>query len=81
MPGLSNEGRVPEFSPWYYGICTLGGMFSAGTTHLVATPLDVLKVNMQVCCVIISLLFFFSEFFFPGFVDVDEMRISLRYGS
>ncbi|KAJ0076659.1 hypothetical protein Patl1_35620 [Pistacia atlantica] len=45
--GFNNEGRVPEFSPWYYGVCTLGGMFSAGTTHLVSTPLDVLKVNMQ----------------------------------
>lgn len=39
----------------YYKLCTLGGMFSAGTTHLLITPLDVLKVNMQVppplsCC-------------------------------
>lgn len=32
----------------YYKICTLGGMLSAGTTHLLITPLDVLKVNMQV---------------------------------
>ncbi|KVH96061.1 Mitochondrial carrier domain-containing protein [Cynara cardunculus var. scolymus] len=32
----------------YYGICTAGGMFSAGATHLAVTPLDVLKVNMQV---------------------------------
>ena len=32
----------------YYGICTVGGMLSAGTTHLAITPLDVLKVNMQV---------------------------------
>ncbi|KAE8708579.1 Mitochondrial phosphate carrier protein 1 [Hibiscus syriacus] len=37
-----------EFSPGYYGICTFGGMLSAGTTHLAVTPLDVLKVNMQV---------------------------------
>lgn len=37
-----------EFSPGYYGLCTVGGMFSAGTTHLAITPLDVLKVNMQV---------------------------------
>ncbi|OMO99005.1 hypothetical protein CCACVL1_03972 [Corchorus capsularis] len=37
-----------EFSPGYYGICTVGGMLSAGTTHLAVTPLDVLKVNMQV---------------------------------
>ncbi|KAL3720663.1 hypothetical protein ACJRO7_005475 [Eucalyptus globulus] len=32
----------------YYGVCAAGGVLSAGTTHLVITPLDVLKVNMQV---------------------------------
>uniref|UniRef100_A0A7N0UJZ0 Mitochondrial phosphate carrier protein n=1 Tax=Kalanchoe fedtschenkoi TaxID=63787 RepID=A0A7N0UJZ0_KALFE len=32
----------------YYGLCTVGGMISAGTTHLAITPLDVLKVHMQV---------------------------------
>lgn len=43
------EGRLcEEFSPAYYGLCTVGGMLSAGTTHLAITPLDVLKVNMQV---------------------------------
>ncbi|CAN1725423.1 Mitochondrial phosphate carrier protein 1, mitochondrial [Linum perenne] len=31
----------------YYGLCTIGGILSAGTTHLLITPLDVLKVNMQ----------------------------------
>ncbi|CAN6905669.1 unnamed protein product, partial [Brassica oleracea] len=35
-------------SPWFYAVCTMGGMISAGTTHLAITPLDVLKVNMQV---------------------------------
>lgn len=35
-------------SPWFYTVCTMGGMISAGTTHLAITPLDVLKVNMQV---------------------------------
>ncbi|CAM8953358.1 unnamed protein product [Rhodiola kirilowii] len=39
------EGR-PEYC--YYGLCTVGGMTSAGTTHLAITPLDVLKVHMQV---------------------------------
>ncbi|CAM8947444.1 hypothetical protein QQ045_015760 [Rhodiola kirilowii] len=39
------EGR-PEYC--YYGLCTVGGMISAGTTHLAITPLDVLKVHMQV---------------------------------
>ncbi|KAI3704468.1 hypothetical protein L1987_74688 [Smallanthus sonchifolius] len=37
-----------EYSPKYYGICAVGGMLSAGATHLAVTPLDVLKVNMQV---------------------------------
>ncbi|XP_047322385.1 mitochondrial phosphate carrier protein 1, mitochondrial-like [Impatiens glandulifera] len=37
-----------EFTAGYYGLCTIGGMFSAGTSHLAVTPLDVLKVNMQV---------------------------------
>lgn len=32
----------------YYGLCAVSGMLSAGITHLAITPLDVLKVNMQV---------------------------------
>ncbi|CAI9756433.1 unnamed protein product [Fraxinus pennsylvanica] len=40
--------KVEEFTAGYYGLCTAGGMLSAGTTHLAITPLDVLKVNMQV---------------------------------
>ncbi|CAA7399582.1 unnamed protein product [Spirodela intermedia] len=35
-------------TPEYYAVCAFGGMLSAGTTHLAITPLDVLKVNMQV---------------------------------
>ncbi|RWR90543.1 mitochondrial phosphate carrier protein 1, mitochondrial [Cinnamomum micranthum f. kanehirae] len=42
------EKRLKILSPHYYAICAMGGMFSAGTTHLAITPLDVLKVNMQV---------------------------------
>lgn len=49
------EGRLcEEFSPAYYGLCTVGGMLSAGTTHLAITPLDVLKVNMQVSLLLSS---------------------------
>lgn len=49
MKGLMGGGRIcEEFSPGYYGICTVGGLLSAGTTHLAITPLDVVKVNMQV---------------------------------
>jgi hypothetical protein len=36
------------FSPEYYALCSGGGMLAAATTHLAITPLDVLKVNMQV---------------------------------
>ncbi|KAG9145225.1 hypothetical protein Leryth_008174 [Lithospermum erythrorhizon] len=32
----------------YFGLCAIGGLLSAGTTHLAITPLDVVKVNMQV---------------------------------
>ena len=46
---MAMEGRVCEdLTPRYYGLCAIGGMLSAGTTHLAITPLDVLKVNMQV---------------------------------
>ncbi|XP_015889576.2 mitochondrial phosphate carrier protein 1, mitochondrial isoform X3 [Ziziphus jujuba] len=44
-----SERRIcEEFTSGYYGLCAIGGMLSAGTTHLAITPLDVLKVNMQV---------------------------------
>ncbi|KAL2348713.1 hypothetical protein Fmac_002713 [Flemingia macrophylla] len=43
------ERRIcEELTPRYYALCAIGGMLSAGTTHLATTPLDVLKVNMQV---------------------------------
>ncbi|KAL3731018.1 hypothetical protein ACJRO7_027963 [Eucalyptus globulus] len=48
MRGAEGRRIFEEFSPGYYGICTAGGMLSAGATHLAVTPLDVLKVNMQV---------------------------------
>jgi hypothetical protein len=50
---------VEEFSPTFYGFCTVGGILSAGTPHLAITPLDVFKVKMQV----ISCVFFL--FFLP----------------
>ena len=54
------SGLVREFSPAYYGLCAAGGMLSAGTTHLAITPLDVLKVNMQVLFVCFFLFFLVS---------------------
>ncbi|KAH9613194.1 hypothetical protein KSS87_018944, partial [Heliosperma pusillum] len=40
-----NRGRKEE---GYFWVCTFGGILSAGITHVAVTPLDVLKVNMQV---------------------------------
>ncbi|OIT38526.1 PREDICTED: mitochondrial phosphate carrier protein 1, mitochondrial-like [Nicotiana attenuata] len=48
MERVEGERWCEEFSAGYYGLCTAGGMLSAGVTHLAVTPLDVLKVNMQV---------------------------------
>lgn len=53
-----SEGRLcEEYTSGYYGLCAVGGMLSAGTTHLVTTPLDVLKVNMQVFWKLLLFLF------------------------
>jgi hypothetical protein len=47
--GSSSGGPVMRlFSPEYYALCAGGGMLAAATNHLGITPLDVLKVNMQV---------------------------------
>lgn len=46
--GGKEEAGLRLFSPGYYAVCAVGGMLSAGTTHLAVTPLDVIKVNMQV---------------------------------
>lgn len=45
--GLKSKMRE-EFGSGYFGLCAIGGVLSAGTSHLAITPLDVLKVNMQV---------------------------------
>ncbi|GLJ39195.1 hypothetical protein SUGI_0799060 [Cryptomeria japonica] len=44
----SEAERIRLFSAKYYAACAGGGMVSAGATHLLITPLDMLKVNMQV---------------------------------
>jgi len=53
MGGEMNEkgvegGKIRAEFGGYFGLCTVGGILSAGTTHVAVTPLDVLKVNMQV---------------------------------
>lgn len=60
--GGEEQGRAracEKCAAGYYAICTIGGMLSAGTTHLVTTPLDVLKVNMQVHAVLSFINFLF----------------------
>ncbi|KDO71557.1 hypothetical protein CISIN_1g020995mg [Citrus sinensis] len=42
------RGEEKEKVKGHYSICAIGGMLSAGTAHLAITPLDVVKVNMQV---------------------------------
>lgn len=42
------ETIIREEKGKYFVLCTVGGILSAGTTHVAVTPLDVLKVNMQV---------------------------------
>ena len=51
MRGVEERRECGELTPGpgYFWVCTIGGMLSAGTTHVAITPLDVLKVNMQVC--------------------------------
>ncbi|KAB1201986.1 Dihydrolipoyllysine-residue succinyltransferase component of 2-oxoglutarate dehydrogenase complex 2, mitochondrial [Morella rubra] len=51
-----------ELKPYtYFGVCAVGGMLSAGTTHLAITPLDVLKVNMQVPITLLNLVLYFNK--------------------
>lgn len=44
----TKQDRIELFTGSYYAACAAGGMLSAGASHLLITPLDVLKVNMQV---------------------------------
>jgi hypothetical protein len=47
--GRSSRGSAMRlFSRKYYALCTGDGLLAAATNHLAITPLDVLKVNMQV---------------------------------
>lgn len=49
MKGIGEEkGTSEELPLGYYGFCAIGGMLSAGASHVAITPLDFLKVNMQV---------------------------------
>jgi len=54
--GAAAAAGMRVFSPEYYALCAGGGMLAAGATHLAITPLDVLKVNMQVSRFFFSLV-------------------------
>lgn len=40
--------QLELFTSKYYAACAVGGMISAGSVHLLITPFDMLKVQMQV---------------------------------
>lgn len=45
------NARTDSFVPHnnnYYAKCFIGGALACGSTHLIITPLDVTKCNMQV---------------------------------
>uniref|UniRef100_A0A1I7UVF7 Phosphate carrier protein, mitochondrial n=1 Tax=Caenorhabditis tropicalis TaxID=1561998 RepID=A0A1I7UVF7_9PELO len=44
----SSSGLVPFGPPKFYVLCGMGGSICCGFTHLVITPLDIVKCRMQV---------------------------------
>ena len=80
--GLEERKIRAEFGG-YFGLCTVGGILSAGTTHVAVTPLDVLKVNMQVLSLPLSFLpfiYFFSATLILSYVTVPFLgRIWLAF--
>ncbi|KAI5076610.1 hypothetical protein GOP47_0008675 [Adiantum capillus-veneris] len=44
----AQQDGIKLFTSRYYAACAAGGLLSAGASHVLITPLDVLKVNMQV---------------------------------
>ncbi|KAI9120477.1 hypothetical protein K1719_007510 [Acacia pycnantha] len=47
-PAPSEPGKIEMYSPVYFVTCTVGGILSCGLTHMAATPLDLVKCNMQI---------------------------------
>ncbi|KAI9080720.1 hypothetical protein K1719_037233 [Acacia pycnantha] len=44
----SPASNLEMYSPAFYDVCTFGGTFSCGLTHIGVTPLDLVKCNMQI---------------------------------
>jgi hypothetical protein len=40
--------KIEMYSLAFYAACTAGGVASCGLTHMMVTPLDLVKCNMQV---------------------------------
>jgi solute carrier family 25 phosphate transporter 3 len=47
--------NIEMYSPAFYAACTAGGILACGPTHTLVTPLDVVKCNMQVLSLSLSL--------------------------
>ena len=47
-PSPNSSGLVPFGSPKFYVFCGIGGSICCGFTHLIITPLDIVKCRMQV---------------------------------
>jgi len=46
-----------EFGSYkFYGICGFGGLLSCGLTHIIVTPLDLVKCRMQVIIITLNFL-------------------------
>ena len=43
----AEKKKVALYSPEYYTVGAIGGVVACGVTHMLVTPLDVVKCNMQ----------------------------------
>mmetsp|Transcript_22639 Transcript_22639/g.63608 ORF Transcript_22639/g.63608 Transcript_22639/m.63608 type:complete len:341 (+) Transcript_22639:3-1025(+) len=48
VPSATEARKIAMYSPEFYMACTAGGVASCGLTHMLVTPLDVVKCNMQI---------------------------------
>ncbi|KAG5569894.1 hypothetical protein H5410_059660 [Solanum commersonii] len=47
IPAPTEPGKIEMYSSQFYVACTFGGILSCGLTHMVVTPLDLVKCNMH----------------------------------
>ena len=48
VPVPSKLGKIEMYSPAFYAAYTANNILNYGLTHVVVTPLDLVKCNMQV---------------------------------